>query len=368
MSRVKTRTQIHSLQAALVIFAGTVGTVYFPLAAALIPFAGSASWWVALLTFLLGSLWVLQATWLGKQAPVGNFGVAVESWLGPILGKVFLLWFAAYWLILSSGILAEVSFVSHIVALPATPIGVLEVASLLLVLYTDLHGFETCMRTIQALLILAIPLMISFLLTAMVAARWTSLLPLLDVELMDVAKALYYISPYPLPGVLVTLFLTTKVPDRKNISMQSVLAVWIAGLLLSLIVAVTIAVLGCCVTESYVYPTIPLAQSISIGDTLVGVEILVYPLWLISGYIKSALAFVIASATVRALIPGLKQPWRTLGLGLAVLIAVLLTPNMRSTVSLLHISDFYLGIPFYLAIPGMAIWVKMKKWGKQHAK
>ncbi len=358
---------MHSLQAALVIFACTVGTVYFPLAAALVPFVNSASWWVSLLTFLLGSLWVWQASWLGKQSPAGDFGMAVKGWLGPILSKVFLLWFAAYWLILSSGILSEVSLVFHIIALPATPVLVLQVAFFFLVLYTDLYGFETCMRTVQALLILAVPLIAGFLLSSVVAARWTNLLPLLDVDLKEVAKAIYYSGPYPLPGILMALFLSTQVEERSHIIWHNVLSLWAAGLLLSLIVAVTIAVLGCCVTESYYYPTIPLAQSIEIGNTLVGVEIMVYPLWLLSGYIKSALAFVTASETIGGLIPALKQPWRSLGLGLIMLILAILPYNVNSTVKMIHISDYYLGMPFYVIIPAITIWVMLKKRGKQHA-
>lgn len=365
---MKQKTLVHSLQAALVIFASTIGTVYFPLAAVLIPFVSTASWYVVLIAFLLTTLWTLLSTWLAKQAPAGNFGVAVETWLGPILGKVFLLWFAAYWFLLSIGVLSEVSFVFHIVALPATPIGVLQVAFLFLVIYTDLYGIETCIRTIQALLMLAIPLMLSFLLTAFAAARWTNLLPLLDASLVDMVKATYYISPYPLAGILTTLFLAVQVQDQEQIGIKSVLFHWLAGLLLALIVAVTIAVLGCCVTESYVYPTIPLAQSINIGDTLVGVEILVYPLWLLSGYIKSAIAFVIASATVAALFPAFKQPWRAWGLGLIALVVAMLPANLREVGRLLNICNFHLGIPFYLVIPVIAIGVKLKKGRKQHAK
>lgn len=368
MSPVKQKTQIRSLQAAAVILAGTIGTVFFPLAAVLIPLANATSWLVVLIAFLIASLWTLLVTWLAKQAPSGNFGVAVEVWLGPVAGKIFLLWFAVYWLLISSGVLSEVSFVFHIVALPATPIGVLQVAFLVLLMYTDSHGIETCMRTIQALVILALPLMIGFLLAALAASKWSNLLPLLDADLVNLAKATYLISPYPLAGILITLFLTVKVQDRGQVAIYNVLANWLAGLLLSLVVAVTIAVLGCCVTESYVYPTIPLAQSINIGQTLVGVEILVYPLWLLSGYIKSALAFVIASSTVRAILPALKQPWRTFGLGLIVIVIAMLPQNLRGNIRLFNIANFYLGVPFYLVIPGIAIWVKLKKRGKQYAK
>ncbi|NLW16683.1 MAG: hypothetical protein GX033_03400, partial [Firmicutes bacterium] len=54
---MKQKTLVHSLQAALVIFASTIGTVYFPLAAVLIPFVSTASWYVVLIAFLLTTLW-----------------------------------------------------------------------------------------------------------------------------------------------------------------------------------------------------------------------------------------------------------------------------------------------------------------------
>lgn len=360
------KTQILSLQAALVIFAGTVGTAYFPLSSVLVDAVETSGWLVVLVTFLLTTPWVLIATWLAKQAPAGNFGAAVEVWLGPIISKVFLFWFAAYWLLLGSGVLAEVSFVFHVTALPETPIKAVQVASLLLVIYTDWHGFETCMRTIQALLLLAAPLMLVFLISAVVASDWSRLLPIVDGQWLDFAKATIPVAPYPLGGILLSLILTTKVANRRLVAGHNILANWAAGILLSLTVAITIAVLGCCVTRTYVYPLIPLAQAVNIGETLVGVDILVYPLWLLSGYIKSALSFTIASSATKALLPFLKQLWRTLGLGIIAMIIIMIPPNLSSTVEMISYIN-YLAYPFYLTIPGIALWVKLSKRGDKRA-
>jgi len=366
MGHVDRKTLIRSSQAALVIFAGTLGTVYFPLAAVVIEQGGTSCWWLIAITFLLATPFILLATWLAEQAPVGNFGQAVEAWLGPVFGKVFLLVFAVYWLVLAGGVVAENSYVFHTITLPATPVTVLQIALLLLIIYTDLHGIETCLRTIQASLILLLPLLLVVLVAAIAVAKWSNLLPLLDVSWLEMARTVFHISPYPFAGVLITLFLAVMVEDKSELALYSVLTVWIVGILLALVVAMTIAVLGCCVTKAYQFPTIPLAQSINIGNTLVGVDVFVYPLWVLSGYIKSALAFVMASTIVRSLLP-IAQPWRALGLGLIVIVVAMMPPSLGMVVRFLRMNDFYLGLPLVITIPGIAIWVGAKKWGKENA-
>lgn len=358
---MKSKTQIRSSQAALAIFSSTIGTIYFPLAAIVVPIAGTSGWLTVIMAFLLATPWVLLSAWLARQAPSGNFGAAVTFWLGPIIGRLFLLWFATSWLLLASGLLAQTSFVFHAIALPATPVIVMLVALLSLVIYTDLHGFETCIRTMQVLLLVSLPLMLGFLLAAIASSKLPNLMPLLDVGFPDLAKATYLVSPYPMSGALFVLFTAIQVQDRNRIALYSVLANWAAGLLLALIVAVTVGVLGCCVTKAYVYPTVPLAQSINIGETLVGVELLVYPLWLLSGYSKVAVAFVIASTSIGAMLPALKQPWRTLGLGVLALLIAIMPQNLRATIELIGMNNSYLTLPFYLAIPAIALWVKIKK-------
>lgn len=356
------KTQIRSLQSALIISAGTVGTAYFPLASIMVAAVETSGWLVVLATFLIATPWIWITTWLAKQAPAGDFAAAVEVWVGPIISKIVLLLFAAYWLLLGTGVLAEVSFVFHIIALPATPIKILQLALLLLVIYTDWYGLETCMRTIQALLLLAVPLMLLFLISALVASDWSKLRPIVDGQWLDFAKATILVAPYALGGILLSLFLTVHVADRKQMASSNILATWSAGLLLSFTVAITVAVLGCCVTKTYAYPLIPVAQSISIGETLVGVEIFVYPLWLLSGYIKSTLGFVVASSAVKALLPFVKQPWRTLGLGLIAMILSMIPPNLASNVQMINYTN-YLGYTFYVIIPSIALWVKLSKRG-----
>lgn len=359
------KTQIRSLQAGIVIFASIIGTVYFPLAAAVVPFAGASSWLAVLISFLAATPLVLLATWLAKQAPAGNFGVAVREWLGPFVGTFFLLWFAGYWLLLASTLLAEISFIFRSIVLPATPVNFMIISLLLLVIYTDLQGFETCIRTVQVLFLLAIPLIVIFQIAAFTTTKWANLLPLIDASFMEMAKASYFVSPYPLSGILLTLFITVKTQDRHKITKYNILANWLAGLLLAVTVALTVGVLGCSITKASLYPTVTLAHSITVGNTLKGIEAFLYPLWLISGYGKAAIAFIISSEAVGSIFPGMRQPWRTLSLGALSLLLAMLPQNLKAAMQIISMRNYYLGIPFYLAIPAIAIWVKIKKWVRQ---
>ncbi len=354
-------------QIGLVTFAVTIGTVYFPAAGITVPVAGTAGWISVFLAFSLALPLVPLVVWLSDQAPTGDWGKAVQAWLGPWLGKLLLLFFSVIWFWLGALLLTQAGFVFHAIALPATPPIAINMALLVLVLLTDLKGVEVLFRTIEFLLMAAVPLIIGFLFGAIPASRVSNLLPLLGDGPMQIAKASYLALPWAMEGILFLLFASTLVKEKKRLTFHGLWSVGLAGITLGAIIAFTLAILGKGVTVGYIYPTARLIQSTKVSDFLEGLEIFVYPLWVLTSYTKATVSFVLASESIRGIVPVVKQPWRTLLLGAAFFAASLLPDNVEETVAGLGRVDSSLFAAFYAILPLMALWVFIRKRVKKSA-
>jgi len=361
--------RISRVQFAVSTAAVTVGTVFFPVAAVVVPLAGAAGWVAVFAAFVVAVPWVLMAVSLTRQAPLGDWGQSARAWFGPLLGRTFLLYFAFIWAWLGGMLLAQGALVFHNMALPRTPPAVLAFSTLLLVVLVDLRGFEVFVRTIEALAMLTIPLLLSFYLVAITSVKLQNLQPLFGEAPIRIAHATYIALPWVMEGILFSLFAGVHLRMRKQLSVISLGAVGAGVLALSITTAVTLGVLGRAVTESLVYPTVVLSQVAQIGFFLQGLEIFLFPLWLLASYIKVGASFILVSESIRGIWSGAKQPYRALLLG-AVFYAINTIPStVAEIVATLGRVDNTFFMAFYGILPLLWLWVKIsgKKEQKKHA-
>lgn len=363
---MKPVTEIPALQSAIVTYAVTLGTLYFPAASVVVPQAGPAGWISIALAFILSLPWAAMAVWVSRQAPVGDWGRAVITWLGPFAGRAFLLYFVVTGTWFGGLLLSQVGLVFHVIALPATPPLALMLALLALILLTDLRGIEVYVRTVQMLVLISLPLMAAFFYAVVPSSKIANLLPVLGEGPGGIARATVSVLAWPMEGILFILFISTMVRKKKGLFKYSAWAILLAGFTLVLITALTLGVLGRGVTEAYIYPTVPLIQSTMLGDFLQGLEVFVYPLWLLTGYIKAAIPFVVVSESLRGIWQGIGQPYRALGIALAFLAVALVPQNVSAIVDGLTLVDNTLILAAYAIIPFTAIIIWIKKRGERH--
>jgi spore germination protein KB len=344
----------------------TIGTVFFPIAGVVVPLAGAAGWLAVLLAFAVALPWVFLAMWLVARAPVGDFGQAVQAWLGPWLGRLFLLYLGFIWAWLGGLLLAQSGMVTQTTALPNTPQAVLKVALLLLVVLTDLRGVEVFMRTLELLLLIGTPVVVVYLLIALSVVRVENLLPLFAEAPIRIAHAAVLALPWVMEGILFALFACVYVNSRQNLHRTAALAITLAGLLLSLTVVLTLGVLGRSVTESFVYPTVELTQVIHIGFFLQGLEGLLYPLWTIFSYIKVTAAFILVSESLRGIYIGFKQPYRALAVGALFLVISFLPGSFTELVASLGRVDNTFFMLMYVFLPLVCLFAYLR--GRKEAK
>jgi len=344
-----------------------VGTVFFPAAAVVIPIAGNAGWISVLLAFILGLPWALMAGALVRKAPTGNWGETVKSWLGPWVGRLFLLYFAFIWTWLGAFILAQTGQVFHSIALPVTPEVVLSGAMLFLLIQVDLKGVEVFARSVEIIFMLGLPFILAFVVGVVPNLSITNLQPYFAEPPILVAHATLLCLPWAMEGILFALFIGAHVKNNKKIGLVSTVAVLLAGVFLALVVVITLGVLGRTVVEMLVYPTMAVAQTSHLAFFLQGLELMLFPVWILASFVKAGAAFVLVSESLRGVYAGLKQPYRSLIVGL-IFGAIAYMPNTTSdVVSALARVDNTFFMSFYAILPVLLIWVSLKSKGKADA-
>ena len=357
--------RISQFQASISILFVTIGTVFFPVAGIVVPLAGAAGWVAILVAFLIAAPWVLMAVSLVRHAPVGDWGQSVQAWLGPWLGRAFLLYFAFIWAWLGGMLLAQGALVFHNMALPRTPPSVLASAILFLIVIVDIRGVEVFMRTVEALMMMIIPLLIGFFVVAIGGVNLQNLQPLFGEAPIRVAHAAYHALPWVMEGILFALFAGVHLRVRKRLGIITLGSIAAAGVALAITTAVTLGVLGRVVTETYVYPTVVLSQVAQVGFFLQGLEIFLFPLWLLTSFIKVGASFLLVSESIRGIWQGAKQPYRALLIG-AIFYAINTIPNtVAEIVAFLSRVDNTFFIAFYGIIPVVWLWVKLSGKGEQ---
>ena len=357
--------RISQFQVAISIAAVSIGTVFFPIAAVVVPLAGAAGWLAVLLAFVSAAPWVLMAVSLVRRSPVGDWGQTTRAWLGPWLSRAFLLYFAFIWAWLGGMLLANGALVFHNMALPRTPPAVLAFAILFLVVMVDIRGVEVYVRTVEALSMVAVPLLVSFFVVAIGSAKLKNLQPLFGEAPIRIVHAAYLVSPWVMEGILFAMFAGAHLRVRTRLGTISLVAFAIGGLTLAMTTAVTLGVLGRDVTESYVYPTVVLSQVAQIGFFLQGLEIFLYPLWLLASFVKVGACFLLVSESVKGIWSGAKQPYRALLVG-ALFYFINTLPNTVSEAgAFISRVDNTFFMAFYGIIPLLWLWVKLSGRGEQ---
>lgn len=354
-------SRVNLTQAALSITIVTVGTVFFPVAAVVVPIAGVSGWLSVLGAFVIAIPWAFMAGSLVSLAPTGHWGQAVRIWLGPWVGQLFLLYFAFVWAWLGSFILGQGGQVFHAIALPATPPAVLTGALLLLLVLADLRGVEVFARSLEIIFMISIPLAIALIAGVTPSLSLQNMQPFLGEPPIRLAHATMLCLPWAMEGILFTLFIGSHVKNNKNLGKVGAASVLLGGVFLTMVTAITLAVLGRTVVELQIYPSLAAAQVVHLGSFLQGLEVLLFPLWLLASYVKAGASFILVSESLRGVYEGFRQPYRAIAVGILFMGIAMMPANPQEVVSALSRVDNTFFMSFYILLPIILIWAKVTK-------
>ena len=272
-----------------------LGTTFLPVASIVTGVGGRDGWMSVLPGFAVGIPYGLMVLSLLEQYPQKNLLQITESLLGKWIGKIIGIMY-----ILISGyfgglLLGQVGNVYETSIMPLTPIWLFHLGGLLLVFYLVSSGIEVFARfseIIFPVIVIALGLNVGLSIPRMEQGE---LMPILSEGIKPLLSGVLKVMPFPMTHLLFLAGILTFLPTGKEEIGQLKAGVWravfLVGILDTLIVLMQILVFGPTETIRLVYGLLVLGKMVEVSRTVAGVESLFLGVWLGAMVIKIGASF-----------------------------------------------------------------------------
>lgn len=245
---------------------------------------------------LLGNAVGLGLAWLyisvGLFYPKNNLLEINERILGKWLGWLVSCFFLFTMLLSSAQVLFYIGNFLKTNMFPETPIIALHILFLLVVMLAAHLGLETFARSIELFVPLLLLLFFSLIFFLFPSMEIENIQPILEADGKSLVKGtLTFASMTYLTLPTLLVFFPVCLTDPRSARKYFIAGGLIAGLKLSMVILVSILVLGPDGSILYAYPSYTLAQRISIGNFLQRVEAIVAILWFFTIFVKLSMYF-----------------------------------------------------------------------------
>jgi len=309
------------------------------------------AWIATIIAMVVSLLWMTVIIAIHKRMPTYTLGQIINKVFGRYIGKVILLVFFAYFVLIATHQLSLIRIIKSMLLLE-TPDAVARWSVLLVIWYSLYKGPASLIRTTGLLFFIMIvnKLLIAFF-----------LIPQLDLQQL---KPILYNGWKPVlvgsivPTVLFfeTIFVLHLLPlvkDNKLARKMPFIGIIFSGIMLIILVIMLVAIFGPVEAERLQFPFYSLAREVTVGDFLERVEALIVIVWLTNLFVSITLMLYMAREILVQISTRLQQYNQYVNVGLIVMLE-LLGPRLFSNT--VDISDFYSPMQYGLIgflVPGL---------------
>ncbi|CAH2715045.1 Spore germination protein YndE [Neobacillus rhizosphaerae] len=279
-----------------------------------------------------------------------------EKVFGKWIGKLVSLSFIFFSFSTAALLLSDVGNFLAIQMMPETPSEVTQILFACIVIMGIRLGLETLARSAEILFSCFIVLFIIFVVSLFPHVELKNIQPIFESGIKPLVRSsLLFMSFFSLPLVVVLMIFPASVNQPKNAEKKLFIGVLIGGTCLTILIVLTIMVLGPDLSAAQMYPSYSLARKIEVGGFLQRVEAIMAAMWFITLYFKFVLYFyaaVIGLAQTLSLNDYLPL---TLPLGMIlVLLSFMINPNVAfesaydKEVWIVYALSYGLVLPFLL--------------------
>ncbi|WP_041276026.1 GerAB/ArcD/ProY family transporter [Desulfosporosinus acidiphilus] len=357
MERISTH-QFWSLGAAVL-----MGGSFILLANFVTVASGRDSWMVILPTFVMAIPYGLMVLSLSSQYPNTNLLQISEKlfgkWIGKIIGILYILVCGYY-----SGLsLGAIGLTYEQSIMPLTPRWVFNLGGLLIAFYIVNSGIETFARFSEVIFPVIIISQILNIGLAIPRIEQGELLPFLSDGLKPLFWGALRVIQFPMEYILFLAGLLTFLPNGKQEQAQMKTGVWRAvfmvGILETLIVLIQILVFGPEETNRLAFGILTLGKMVELSKTISGVESMFMGVWLGALIIKSCAFIFMTTWGIETVFNVKGFKWRLAVSAVALGIALWFTEGATLTAELFFVEN-KLMFPFaFVWIPflwGFSLW------------
>jgi spore germination protein KB len=312
----------------------------------------------------IGIAWLYEK-WVqrfGRLTPTEVF----TNTFGRVLGGTAAIWFGGFCLLLAALCLRNMGDFVITTIMQETPIEMIHLLYLAIAALAVRLGPETFARAAEIIfpwVLLFVVVMTALLLPEADAIK---MFPLFSSNVGSILTGASIQIGTPYLEVIVLLTVAAFLPPKHTKRRPFITGILFAGLVLTLVVFFSIAVLGADLTARQVYPSYVLARQISIGRFLERLESIMAGLWFLTVYFKMVLCFFSAVLCISQLFKLKDYRPLTLPVGIMIwVLSIIVYPNSA------YINRFinYVWMPYActvgLILPAAAIIVSSLRKGAQ---
>ena len=336
-----------------------LGGTFLPLATFVTAAGGRDGWMTVLPGLSVGIPYGLMVLSLFEQYPHENLLQISEklfgNWIGKIIGSIYIL-IAGYYgglMLAVIGIIFEQSIMS------LTPRWVFYLGGLLLVFYLEEAGIEVFARFSEVVFPIVVIAMVLNIGLSLPRIEQGELFPILSEGLKPLFFGALKVIPFPMEYILFLAGILTFLPTGKQALGQLKTGVWravfLVGILDTLVVLIQILVFGPGETIRLAYGLLVLGKMVEISRTFAGVESLFLGVWLGVLVIKSCAFFFMMTWGIETVfnLKGLKWRLAVSAVFLGIAFRIANGPSLSMEASF---------VESYLILPLASVWI-LTLWG-----
>ncbi|WP_010268078.1 GerAB/ArcD/ProY family transporter [Paenibacillus senegalensis] len=271
-------------------FSLTVGTSILVTPAGMAQAAREDAWLGSLVSLVINIIMAVIYLLMIRLYPGKTLFEIHEAVLGKIAGKVLNLLYLFYFLILTGTLLGNLGFFISSEIMPETPIEAVQGLFLLSAVICARLGVIILARVGELMFPFILILFLVLVLALSPQIEWTYILPVMEEGLMPILKAGFHASMFQELIVMVVFFsLVNGQGEGKKALIKGSVA---GGAVLTVIVILSILILGIEQTENSTFPAFALAKTINVGNFFQRVEGILITMWVMTFFVKISLLFL----------------------------------------------------------------------------
>ncbi|WP_340025434.1 endospore germination permease [Paenibacillus sp. FSL K6-1096] len=287
---MKKHSGISLRQFYIMTFGLTIGTSILVIPSGLAHTAREDAWIAALCSLLINLAMVVLYLAIARLYPGRNLFEILEAGFGRWIGKIISLLYLFYFLILTGTLLGDLSFFMSSEILPETPVEAIQIVFLSAAVMSASLGIVVLARVGELLFPWVLFLFLILVLTLIPRIEWNYIRPVLEGGLRPVLLAGYHSAMYQ--ELIVLMVFLPLVSKPKSGERALLLGTFAGDMLLSIIVLLSLLILGIEQTENSTFPAFALAKTINIGNILQRIEGIMITIWVLSFFIKISLLYL----------------------------------------------------------------------------
>jgi spore germination protein KB len=319
--------------------------------------------WIAILIGLtIGIIVLFIYGGLYQHYPNALLTTYTKQVMGKTIGSLISFLYIIYFIYIGARVLRDIATLLQITWLQRTPILVISMVLVLVTIYTIFHGVEVLARTGEIYLfvyLFSTLVTVVFLLFSDVI-NLQKLLPVAENWRLILKTAFPVISTFPFGEMIAFTMFLPYLNNRKKGFRYGLMAMILAGVLISFTIAMDIASLGGTMVGRSPFPLLTTMGKISVNTFIQRLDILACIILVIGGFFKITIfsyAAIIGSADLFKLShKKLTLPLATITLLLSIMIAENTSEHFKEG---LEIIPYYIHLPMQIGIPIILLCVSL---------